>query len=464
VTRLRWGELSETGQVRSINQDSAYAQEPLFAVADGMGGHRGGEVASAVALETLTGTLAETTTDALVRSVQQANAAVFARAQDDPDLRGMGTTLCAIAVVVDAAGERIGIVNVGDSRIYLLRAGRLEQLTEDHSLVESLVRQGRITEDEAAVHPQRNILTRALGISPAVDVDAWEGPAVTGDRYLLCSDGLFNEVQEPVIEATLRKLADPTEAANELVRLANEGGGRDNITAVVVDVEDGPGPAGPLVRLTEPAEPDLGTLGAPPETRPQPAVQLPPTPGAVAAAEAPTAPAPPPPPPPVEPAPPAAASSGEVPAVTVGPKRRRFTWRVLVFVVALLALLGAVGFFLYSYGNNSWYVTFDEDDQVVIEQGRPGGFLIWDPEVVEETGVERDELRPVAVERVEAESDLGSLEEAQDLVENLERTTDGDSSDEDGGGDGSVGNATTTTEKPDRTTTTQRAPVDGAPN
>ncbi|OWY63293.1 hypothetical protein B7486_53910, partial [cyanobacterium TDX16] len=255
MTRLTWGEVTDTGQVRSINQDGAYAAEPLFAVADGMGGHRGGEVASAVALETLVGSVQEMTTDALVRGVQEANGAVFQRAAEDPDLRGMGTTLCAIAVVSDGSGERIGLVNVGDSRIYLLRDGTLQQLTEDHSLVESLLRQGRITADEAAVHPQRNILTRALGISSAVDVDAWEGPAVTGDRYLLCSDGLFNEVLEPVIEVTLRKLADPAEAARELVRLANEGGGRDNITAVVVDVEEGPGPVGPLVRLSEPTEP-----------------------------------------------------------------------------------------------------------------------------------------------------------------------------------------------------------------
>jgi protein phosphatase len=459
MTRLTWGDVTDTGQVRSINQDSSYAVEPLFAVADGMGGHRGGEVASAVALETLVGSVQERTTDALVRGVQQANGAVFQRAAEDPDLRGMGTTLCAIALVSDGSGERIGLVNVGDSRIYLLRDGALQQLTEDHSLVESLLRQGRITPDEAAVHPQRNILTRALGISSAVDVDAWEGPAVTGDRYLLCSDGLFNEVLEPVIEVTLRKLADPAEAARELVRLANEGGGRDNITAVVVDVEDGPGPAGPLVRLSEPTEPDLGSMGAspPPQTQPQPAVDLSPTPGAVASAETPTAP-PASPPPPAPPEPPVAVSGGGggQPPATEAPKRRRLTWRVVVFVLALLALVAAVGFFLSRNGRDTWFVTFDDDEQVVIEQGRPGGFLIWQPTVVEQTGVQRDELRPVAVDRVEEELDLSSLAEAQELVDNLERSSDG--SDDDSGDEP---DRTSTTEKAGGITTTER-PTGGA--
>lgn len=456
MTRLRWGEVTDTGQVRSINQDGAYAAEPLFAVADGMGGHRGGEVASAVALETLVGSVQERTTAALVQGVQLANSAVYERAAEDPDLRGMGTTLCAISVVEDGSGERIGLVNVGDSRIYLLRDGTLQQLTEDHSLVESLLRQGRITEDEAAVHPQRNILTRALGISAAVDVDAWEGPAVSGDRYLLCSDGLFNEVPEPVIEVTLRKLADPAEAARELVRLANEGGGRDNITAVVVDVEDGPGPSGPLVRLSEPAEPDLGSMGAPPaDTQPQAAVGRPPAPGA--AAEALTAPPPPPPPPPPDLGP---SASGDAVAGTpaAAPKSRRVTWRVLAFVVALLLLFGAVGYFLYGYGRGSYFVTFDDDDQVVIEQGRPGGFLFWQPTLAEQTGVQRDELRPVAVERVEDEVDLASLEEAQAFVDNLERTTVDEPQDDDQSGLSSSPTSSPTTSRP---TTTVRGPGGG---
>ena len=148
----------------------------------------------------------------------------------------MGTTLCALALVQGDGYEALGVVNVGDSRLYILKEGELEQITEDHSLVATLERQGRLTRAEAAVHPQRNIVTRALGIDSKVMVDSWEIAPVSGDRYLLCSDGLFNEIDDNRIAATLRKLADPTEAANELVRLANEAGGRDNITCVVVDV------------------------------------------------------------------------------------------------------------------------------------------------------------------------------------------------------------------------------------
>jgi len=421
MTQLRWGQATDTGQVRSINQDSMHADAPLFVVADGMGGHRGGEVASAVAIETLLGSLAEPSTAALVESVQIANGTVFQRAQDDAELRGMGTTLCAVALVSDEAGERLGLVNVGDSRVYLLRGGALSQLTEDHSLVESLVRQGRITEDEALVHPQRNILTRALGISASVDVDAWEMPAVTGDRYLLCSDGLFNEVEPPVIEATLRKLADPSEAAHELVRLANEGGGRDNITAVVLDVVEGAGAAATATRMTAAAEPDLGSLGAPADTAPQPVVALPPTPAAEAEAAAATGVA--------DVATDVGGLAGGDPPPVASPssaeperKRRRVTWRVLVFLVVLVSLVGGVGWLVSSYASGSYFVAFD-GDEVVIEQGRPGGFLFWEPSIEQRTGTVRDELRPVAVERVEAESSQGSLGEAEDLVQNLERTS-----------------------------------------
>lgn len=546
MTRLSSGGSTSTGQVRSNNQDSLFVGERLVAVADGMGGHRGGEVASKVALDTLVGALDGETTDALVTGVRSANAAVFEQAHGDPDLRGMGTTLCAVALVTDAGGaDHLALVNVGDSRVYLLREGRLEQVTEDHSLVESLVRQGRITPDEAAVHPQRNILTRALGISADVEVDSWVVAAVAGDRFLLCSDGLFNEVDEPVIEATLRKLADPTEAANELVRLANEGGGRDNITAVVLDVEEG-GPAGaaPPVpsRVDQASEPDLGAYTG--DTAPQPVVppapaaaatgaaagvggsalidDLPPAPGAPAegpaagpeagspaaaaadadagagatapgatapvvgadapveggaggagdaagAADGPTQPAGAPSATPPPPAPPADAATAAEPAAS---KPRRFTWRVLVFVVALLALLGLVAYLLAAYARGTYFVAFD-GDQVVIEQGRPGGFLIWDPTIEEETGLTRADLQDVAVQRVEEENTLSSLDAAERFVDNLElvdepsdtasETSSDDDSDSSGAGSKEGGSSS---DEPDVDTSGvgpsgEREPTDG---
>ena len=237
MTDFRVGSATDVGRVRSNNQDSFLVREgDLFAVADGMGGHQGGEVASALALQILGQAHDEPSTSTLVRAVRSANQAVFDKAGADPDLKGMGTTLTALADVDTREGRRLGIVNVGDSRLYRLRNDRIEQLTEDHSLVASLVRQGRITAEEAESHPQRNILTRALGIDEAVAVDSWEVEPVAGDRFLICSDGLFNEVDENRIVATLRRFEDPGDAARELVRLANDGGGRDNITAVVVDV------------------------------------------------------------------------------------------------------------------------------------------------------------------------------------------------------------------------------------
>ena len=241
MTRLSGGAATDVGRVRSTNQDSFFVSSALYAVADGMGGHRAGEVAAELATESLRREFGDghpdLTTDELVRAVQRANTAVVSAAADDPDLSGMGTTLCALALIETATDERLAIINVGDSRVYLLKEGDLEQITDDHSLVATLERQGRLTADEAAVHPQRNIITRALGIDTRVMVDSWEVRPVPGDRYLLCSDGLFNEVEESRIAATMRKLASPDEAARELVRLANEGGGRDNITVVVVDVE-----------------------------------------------------------------------------------------------------------------------------------------------------------------------------------------------------------------------------------
>ena len=246
MIRLAWGSASDVGRVRQANEDFLFTAEGLYVVADGMGGHQGGEVASELAVSSLRQHLDELgvlTTDSLVQAVQLANESVVTAASDDPELAGMGTTLCAIAVVhvAEADRDRLAIVNVGDSRVYLLKDGQLEQVTDDHSLVASLERQGRLTRAEAAVHPQRNIITRALGIDARVMVDSWEVVPVAGDRYVLCSDGLFNEVDESRIAATLRKLADPNDAASELVRLANEGGGRDNISVVIVDVIVGEG-------------------------------------------------------------------------------------------------------------------------------------------------------------------------------------------------------------------------------
>jgi protein phosphatase len=210
-----------------------------------MGGHVGGEVAARVAVETLEQAFErEPTIDGLREAFSEANAAVWHESQSNADLRGMGTTLTAVALVGgDQDHDTLALANVGDSRAYVYSEGHLFQVTADHSLAEERMRQGEMTVAEAAVHPQRHILTRALGVSSEVQTDMWELQLQTGDRVLLCSDGLSNEVGMDEMAGILGEVRDPEEAAGRLVDAANEHGGSDNITAIIVDVqvgEDGP--------------------------------------------------------------------------------------------------------------------------------------------------------------------------------------------------------------------------------
>ena len=245
MTVLRSGSATDVGRVRPINQDLPLERPNLYAVADGMGGHVGGEVAARVAVETLDRAFErEPTVDGLRGAFSEANAAVWQESQTNAGLRGMGTTLTAVALVGgDQGQDTLALANVGDSRAYVYSEGRLVQVTADHSLAEERMRHGEITEAEAAVHPQRHILTRALGVSSDVQTDMWELQLRSGDRVLLCSDGLSNEVGMDEMASILGDVRDPEEAAGRLVDAANEHGGADNITVIVVDVqvgEDGP--------------------------------------------------------------------------------------------------------------------------------------------------------------------------------------------------------------------------------
>jgi len=224
---------TDIGMVREGNEDSYLVDEPLFAVADGMGGHRGGEVASQLALETVEKLFRKGTGD-LAEQVQEANRAVFERSVEDRQVAGMGTTLTAALV----EGDRIRLAHVGDSRAYLLRDGELRRLTEDHTLVHRMVTEGEISEEEAEGHPQRSVLTRALGVDMFVDVDDDVVQVRSGDRLLLCTDGLTGMVSEDEIKEVLQDVADPSEAAERLVRAANEAGGVDNTTVVILDFSD----------------------------------------------------------------------------------------------------------------------------------------------------------------------------------------------------------------------------------
>jgi len=224
---------TDVGLVRDGNEDSYLTDEPLFAVADGMGGHRGGEVASQLAVETLE-KLFKKGIGELPDQVREANRVVFERSVVDEKVAGMGTTLTAALV----EGDRIRLAHVGDSRAYLLREGDLRLLTEDHTLVHRMVTEGEISKEEAETHPQRSVLTRALGVETVVDVDDDTVQVRPGDRLLLCTDGLTSMVSEQAVEEVLRAVPDPQEAAQRLVQLANEGGGADNTTVVVLDFSD----------------------------------------------------------------------------------------------------------------------------------------------------------------------------------------------------------------------------------
>ena len=221
--------LTDVGRQREHNEDSLYDDDPVFAVADGMGGAQAGEVASGMAVEAIGeahrgGDLPER----VVELVKDTNAKIHGDAQANRDRAGMGCTLTLS--VVD--GSQVVIAHVGDSRAYRLRDERLEQLTEDHSLVGGLVRLGTLTEAEAEQHPQRSVILRALGPSEEVEVDLLEIESRDGDLFLLCSDGLTGMVRDPVIEETLNSISPLEEALEMLIHLANLSGGVDNITAV----------------------------------------------------------------------------------------------------------------------------------------------------------------------------------------------------------------------------------------
>ncbi len=228
---------TDTGLVRAANEDCAHAGENLLVLCDGMGGHRAGDVASKLAVETVVSALSGKTPSvkAFLAAVAKANEQVYRKAAVDKTMRGMGTTLTALWLDVDAAM----LAHVGDSRAYLFRAERLRQCTRDHSMVADLVRSGAITKEEARVHPYRNLVTRSVGTEIKVDADIFELGRRPGDKWLLCSDGLTGHVLDDEIEQILRSTRQLDEAAEKLVQLAISRGGTDNITVVLAEDEGG---------------------------------------------------------------------------------------------------------------------------------------------------------------------------------------------------------------------------------
>jgi serine/threonine protein phosphatase PrpC len=234
MIRFSHGAATSAGRVRHVNEDSYRAAPPLFVVADGMGGHSSGDLASRIAIEEMNACVAlrPLFAEAVLTALEHANRHIIERGAAN----GMGTTAAGLAALETAGGDHLMVFNIGDSRVYRLSGGRLEQLTVDHTEVQELILAGVITREQARTHPRRNVVTRALGSDAGLLPDHWLLPAADGDRYLICSDGLFSELPDEDILPLLAAGA-PQQAADALVAAANDAGGRDNVTVIVVDID-----------------------------------------------------------------------------------------------------------------------------------------------------------------------------------------------------------------------------------
>ncbi len=427
--------VTHAGQVRKTNQDRALFSPNVGAVADGMGGHQGGEQAAAITIEILGGLTGQLSKERLVDTVRAANRAVFDESER-PELRGMGTTL--VVAALHPADATITVVNVGDSRGYLLRQGTMRQITVDHSLVEELVRQGRITEEDALSHPQRNIVTRALGLSDEIEIDVFELDARHGDRLLLCSDGLFNEVAVDVIGDRLREVGDVEQAALELVELAVAGGGRDNISVVLLDVIDEadagsirheaenarrPTPRAAATVFGGSSADEIASGDSPDAEAESEQVSIDPLPtdrlpvidddGPADEQDSPESTSSQP----LRPSPPDdrydASTSGD--RVT-SRDRGRARWVAIAVVLTFLVAFLGINWF-----GSSAYFAAEQSGEIVIFRGRPGGILWVDPELEQSTGVAIVELAPAGRLKLEQALEWTSLDAAIEFVEQLER-------------------------------------------
>ena len=344
MTQWRFAGATDTGLVRRSNQDAIYVDDSLALVADGMGGHAAGEVASALTIEMIKmGFANRPTVEGLYNAINEANLAVLSDARENPEHFGMGTTLIAVGLTRDGDGVTSPtLFHVGDSRAYQLRDGAMRQLSEDHSVAEEWVRMGRLTPEEAAVHPRRHQLTRAVGVEDTIAIDVVSIHAQPGDRLLLCSDGLSNELDED----TLARLASAPntldDAVAQLIQSAKAAGGHDNISAVLIEFDTAQVTAAPIQR----------TLSAKPaEAAPSSAI-----------------------------------------AYARPPRRRLVTWRL---VLAILILGGVVAGFFYIvhwYAYSTYYLGND-NGTVAVYKGQPSGVLWYKPVVVRDTNVTLAGLR-----------------------------------------------------------------------
>ncbi|HEX7244774.1 MAG TPA: Stp1/IreP family PP2C-type Ser/Thr phosphatase [Solirubrobacterales bacterium] len=380
---------TDTGRQRSANEDSFFVRAPIFVVADGMGGAQAGEVASRTAADAFDVDLPDGPPERVLReTILTANRRIHELARADPSRAGMGTTLTA--AIVDPAGEEVAIGHVGDSRAYRLRGSRLEQLTRDHSLVEEMRRKGQITDAQAEDHPQRSIITRALGPEPEVEPDVHTVAGAPGDVFLICSDGLTTMLSEERIAKLLAGASSMEAAVRALVDEANRAGGRDNITALAFRLEDAAAPQRPVEQptLLGPSAEEAGLTAT--EVRRRAA---------------------------------ATAARERREQLAAKPPRRRL--RRALAVVGVLVLLAAVAFGAW-YGNRQvWFLGTDEAGRVALYRGLPYR-LPFGVDLYEEryaSPVQTDSLPSRRRDAVTGH-DLRSHGDAVSLIEDIEKSTE----------------------------------------
>ena len=383
---------TDTGRQRSANEDSVFTRAPLFVVADGMGGAQAGEVASKTAVESFDQELPPGPPEGVLReTVKAANRTIHEHARKDPDLAGMGTTITA--AIVDLEAEEVAIGHVGDSRAYRLRGNRFERLTRDHSLVEEMRRKGQITEAQAEDHPQRSIITRALGPEPEVEVDLQTVPAQAGDVILICSDGLTTMLGDEQIGQLLARATSMQSAVRALVDEANRAGGRDNITVVAFRLGDAAAPEG-----APPAAPEGATLvGSSAEEAGLTATEV----RRRAAAEA------------------ARKRREEL----AGGKQGRRGLRTALKAIAALVLIAALAFGAW-YGNRQiWFLGTDEAGRVALYRGAPYelpfGIKLYSERYA--SPIQTESLPPKRHDAVTGH-DLRSRADAVSLIEDIQKS------------------------------------------
>lgn len=398
---------TDVGRQRSANEDSLVVRPPLFAVADGMGGAKAGEVASAVAVDAVEAAeeSSEPTEAQLANIVHEANRRIYDLAVADESRRGMGTTL----TLAKLHGDEVSLAHVGDSRAYRLRGGELEQLTHDHSLVAELERSGQITPEAAERHPQRSIITRALGPEPSVEVDTYTLAGRDGDVFLICSDGLTSMISDDEVASILRSAGSLDEAADELIRAANQSGGKDNITVILFRLGDDELAGGETAVRAVPGDEDTiageiraaDVQAAAPAEEPLAALQEAPADATVVRPPQPRAKAP-------APAAPA-------------PRRRRRGRRVLAAVVTLLVLVAVVGG-LYALSRQVYFIGTNDGGLVTVYRGLPYelplGINLYEQEYA--SGMPARAIPAARRARV-LDHEWRSRDDAVDLVRALER-------------------------------------------